>query len=493
MPNSLTRQSGPSKGAAVHLLCVLLASLALTPSAMAETLIIQVRTEFTPITELGWVHTQFFELDGAGVAQPELAVMDTWTHHSISTSWTDGVRVGQSLLLPDADYYGNVSIHNEEGGYVYGRPVRVELNGNQVHVVTVLLTPDPEVSRPVPGYLPGTTTSHWTSEETDQLGDHDTEHSKDPIRCPPNMAMYGLGCNGNYCDNVQVFCRALPSSIPEVFRWTPYFSDENPVFEGCLSNEFATGIQCRGGFCDEIRLRCTDYGVLAGSCYATSGISEEPPWLTEFKDSGNRYVRRIQCTGNNCDNKSLEICEPLNWPLRLGSFSNLCVTSIAGIMTVGSCMSMEDGENTPQVWHVDLQTGLISNPLTGTCLTALGGEGAVTEELCIEAGDTFWFKDSKGRLSSFGPNNNPLCLGVAGVQDPFGLPPIGAAMELAPCSDALYQIFEPSNAALPPLGPEYDAGSGELFPFPVPGFLMPALLLLIGTISTVGMSMIRRR
>ena len=65
MPNSLTRQSGPSKGAAVHLLCALLASLALTPSTMAETLIIQVRTDYTPITELSWVHTQFFELDGA--------------------------------------------------------------------------------------------------------------------------------------------------------------------------------------------------------------------------------------------------------------------------------------------------------------------------------------------------------------------------------------------------------------------------------------------
>ncbi len=132
-----------------------------------------------------------------------------------------------------------------------------------------------------------------------------------------------------------------------------------------------------------------------------------------------------------------------------------------------------------------------SNPITGTCLTALGGQGALTEEPCAEAGDTTWFMDSKGRLSSVDQQNNLLCMSVVRAQDPYGLPPLGAAMELNTCTDAYYQIFEPSNAALPAPLPEFDAGVGQVFGLPV--LMMPALLLLIGAISTVGVSMIRRR
>lgn len=480
----------PANRAVLYLLAALLVPLALSSSAMASFLVIQVRTDLIPGTELGWVRSRFHELAADGTVRPENAVMDRWKHHSEGTDWAAGVRVAESPRLPDAVYGGSVSIYNLEGGLVLSRPVRVELRGG-IHVVTVLLTREPGVTPPQPGFLPGTETSHWTSEEFDVSGDSDIEHSKDPIQCPVNLAMHGLGCNGDFCDNVRVHCRAVAGVSTENHRWTTFFSEESASYQGCNPNEFATGLQCRGQFCDEISLRCTEHNATEELCYVTDPISEDLP-LTEFIDPTNGYVRRILCEGSNCDDKRLEICRIVEFPLILGAFSNLCVTSDGGSMKVGACLSAENSANTAQVWTLDGQTGMMVNPLTGTCLTALGGMGSVTEEPCAEAGDTSWFMDGNGRLVSIGPNNDPLCLSVVGVQDPLERPPIGAAFELGACSNALYQLFKASNAALPPPLPEFDAGLGEVFPIPLPVLLMPAWLLLVGAISTVGASMIRR-
>lgn len=487
------RSSSPCMNRAVVPLFALLASLALSSSAFAaSTLIIQVRTDLIPGVELGWVRSHFLELDGpGGSSPPEYSAMDRWAHHSVGTSWTVGVRVAESQPLRDGYYLGHVSIYNLEGGLVVRRPVRVRLTGN-IHVVTVLLTREPGAIPPVPGFLPGSERSHWTSEDVIKFGDLDDDPSKDPIQCPVNLAMHGLGCDGIECENIRIYCRAVAGISSENHRWTDYFSETAGSYQGCLTNEFATGIRCRGDeVCAEISLRCTEHNAVEAPCDVTDPISEDGP-LTEFIDRGNGYVRRILCEGNLCGDKRLEICRIVGFPLYFGAFANLCVTSVAGVMTVDTCLSAENEANIAQVWHLDEQTGLISNPLNGNCLTALGGSGSLTEEPCIEAGDTSWFMDANGRLSSIGPNNAPLCLSVVGVQNPLGTPPIGATLELSTCSQALYQLFEPSNAALPPALPEIDAGEGEVFSFPVPLLLMPALLLLIGALSAVGASRIHR-
>jgi len=482
----------PTWRSSASLLFVLLLSQALASSALAiSTLIVQVRTDLDPGTELGWVRAQFLERDGTGVAQPELAAVDRWMHYSDATNWGVGVRVAEVGGLVDGLYRGSVSIYDVDGGLIASRPVRVTLTGG-THVVTVLLVRDPMVvTPPQPGFLPGTETSHWTSEEgPDQAWDTNESHLKDPVQCPVNLAMTGLGCNGSYCDNVRVHCRAAPVLLSQVHRWTAPFSEESASFEGCNSNEFATGLKCSGGYCDNISLRCTEHNATPGSCYVTDPISEDLP-LTDYEDSSNGFVRRILCQGSNCDDKRLEICSIVEWPLNLGAFSDLCVTSVGGFMKVAQCESAENGANAAQVWTLDELSGQLVNPISGTCLTAIGGMGAVTEESCAEAGDTSWFMDVKGRLSSIDTNNDPWCLSVVGVQDPNEAPPVGAAFELGTCTDALYQIFEASNVALPAPLQEYDAGEGSVFP--LPALLVPGSLLLIAGISAVGASVIRRR
>ena len=428
---------------------ILLVSLVFSSSSLASTLIVQVRTDIVPGTELGWMRARFHHLADDGTIQPEKAVIDRWRHHSQASGWGSGVRIAEARV-PDGQYRGEVTAYDPDGGFLVSRPVRILLTGG-VRVVTVLMTIDPLLPPSQIGILPALETSHWTSEE----------ETKDPIICPVNLAMHGLACNGSFCDNVRLHCRAVPGIFTQnPPEWTSFFSDGDGL-QGCKPGEFATGLACRGGSCDDISLRCTKHTGTEESCDITDPISDGPP-LSEFIDPTNGYVRGIICEGNNCDDKRLEICRLKQFPFYFGAFPSLCVTSLALIFSVEECLGAEDEENTSQVWNLDLQTGLIVNPLTDSCLTALGGAGAVTEEPCEEATDTSWSLDPNGRMTSLDPNHGPLCLGVAGFQDLTLPPPIGATLELGPCSPALYQRFQPTNDALPEPLPELDVGTGEL-------------------------------
>ena len=159
--------------------------------------------------------------------------------YSDGTGWggPTGVRVAQSQPLRDGYYAGHVSIYDLEGGLVLRRPVRVRLTGG-VHSVTVLLT---RVTTPMPGYLPGTELSHWTSEDVIKFDDLDDDPSKDRIQCPVNLAMHGLGCDGIQCENIRVYCRAVAGLSTQNHRWMDvddYFSEASGSYQGCSANEF---------------------------------------------------------------------------------------------------------------------------------------------------------------------------------------------------------------------------------------------------------------
>ncbi len=465
---------------------VSLASLVIAAPALATGFIVQGRTDFVPGVELGWMRATFFRIED-GLVKPQNTAIDQWKHHSDTngSDWATGVRIAEVDSLPTGLYRGQVSVYDPNGGLLASRPVRVTLNTGYFHVVTVLMSrEDP----PRVGVLPAIEVSHWTSEEVDVPGDSDVEETKSPTQCPPNLAMTELACDANFCDNVQITCKSFPGVTSVAHRFTPFFSDGDG-YQGCNSNEFATGLTCRGDFCDDISLRCTEHTGTEELCYTTDPISDGQPLIEVVPANG--YVRRIQCEGNFCDDKRLEICLLKEYPLHLGAFPGLCVTSVAGLFGLAACDSAAQGGNIAQTWSLNDQTGEIVNPLSGTCLTALGGQGAVTEEPCIEAGDTNWFMDGSGRLSSIDPNNNPLCLTLVGVQDPTAPPPIGASFELGACSSALYQVFEPTNAGLPPPLPEIDVGSGEIIYLPA----LPGLgwMILAAALAAAGAQAVRRR
>ena len=68
----------------------------------------------------------------------------------------------------------------------------------------------------------------------------------------------GLGCSGQYCDNISFFVITTPHIVHTgQWEWKPFFSEESPGRSICAQNQFVTGVGCKGDYCDNISLHCS--------------------------------------------------------------------------------------------------------------------------------------------------------------------------------------------------------------------------------------------
>jgi|GEM_PF-2662201 len=118
----------------------------------------------------------------------------------------------------------------------------------------------------------------------------------------------GLRCNGGYCDNISLACKAGAIGAA-AGGWSPWFSEERPnnIFR-CQRGTVATGMRCDGGNCDNLSVRCDPVpDKVLSDCRTTGFISEESPNDSAFFGS-DRVLVGVECRGSNCDNKRLEHC-----------------------------------------------------------------------------------------------------------------------------------------------------------------------------------------
>ncbi len=158
-----------------------------------------------------------------------------------------------------------------------------------------------------------------------------------PAICSGGEAARGFDCRGGYCDDVRLYCDSLPFgiSVPS-YTFTPFFSEEdsgiasvtsvgwyrydNSFSEVCYRSNAAgilTGIRCSGDNCDNISLECaipqTNFEGVAepvdyASCYWTDEYSEEdPPFYASYGD----FITGVECNGSRCDNKRYYVCTAL--------------------------------------------------------------------------------------------------------------------------------------------------------------------------------------
>ena len=148
----------------------------------------------------------------------------------------------------------------------------------------------------------------------------------------------GFACWGDYCDDVALECRPLPSWTYLDYTtayWTSYFSEEGDsdlgqtvcadgpngsycesfqlgdnlryCFGGRTTNKgIVTGIRCSGSNCDDIALECIKpvVGRLTG-CYWSDWLSEEQ-WYYYF--GANQFITGVECSGDYCDDKRFYVC-----------------------------------------------------------------------------------------------------------------------------------------------------------------------------------------
>ncbi len=406
--------------AVVILLAVLVPS---APAWAGATLILQLRTDFLPVTEFAVVRTVMETTD------PTDPTQTVFINEHVADGGGDygtGRRIAEFGSVPTGiDWRGVVELIDGSGFAIARRPFRIELEDG-VRVVTMLITRgDPPPDR-------HNHYTHWTSDEAD----------KPRAECPAHTAVHGLACNGDNCDNLRLICSPVPGGLGNG-SWTPFFSEEQVGLQGCAVDEFVTGIECSGNWCDDISLRCSKIPGTIESCYETGDISEEDP---PFIDTNGFFVQRMSCSGSFCDNKRLELCR-LNerlWTMRL--FFDICVSVadwVQGDIDTGSqlvllpCRNSDKG-NLDQRWSL-LENGRIVHPTEGLCLEP-GQQGGFVTGACSEDDPVSWSPDGQNHLPW--SNNPTLCLTVGGLGKPHERPQSPSPLTLEPCEDRADQYWE---------------------------------------------------
>jgi hypothetical protein len=149
----------------------------------------------------------------------------------------------------------------------------------------------------------------------------------------------GLGCSGNYCDNVRLLCETLPNGMalnPATDSYSKWFSEEEfqedyVVINGVdWYNHFGdnfhvcqypgakpgvvAGIHCSGRYCDNVQLECVQPAKHDGSSFVPAGATScaWSAWYSEEQGSvdfgANRYITGVECSGSFCDNKRFYVC-----------------------------------------------------------------------------------------------------------------------------------------------------------------------------------------
>jgi hypothetical protein len=154
-----------------------------------------------------------------------------------------------------------------------------------------------------------------------------------PAICSLGYALSHLRCRGSYCDDVVATCARYampPASAAEAAPyWTAWFSEEKSghFINGSnfprLSDDYsvAVGVQCRGRYCDDMRLLMQpmrgrnaptmDSKAEYPICRLSSKFSEETPlpaMAARPRGKAMEFVRRIGCSGDYCDNLTIEWC-----------------------------------------------------------------------------------------------------------------------------------------------------------------------------------------
>jgi len=139
--------------------------------------------------------------------------------------------------------------------------------------------------------------------------------------CTPwtdQSAITGAACSGSYCDNMRLYCGALPAGFSRTggSGWvSPTFSDENPAGASCPVGYVMYGMQAFGSYADNLQIWC------ASATFPSQGVNcKWMPFFSEeqgtqyFDYSSQSYAKAVaiaaKCSGSYCDNLSFYVCEP---------------------------------------------------------------------------------------------------------------------------------------------------------------------------------------
>ena len=157
-----------------------------------------------------------------------------------------------------------------------------------------------------------------TSAAKAQDREQTTTDGRAPVICPLGALTTGLLCEGSFCDDITMRCGRNVREVSDTF-WTQWVHRKgSPGVAGCASRfgprkGFMSGIGCEGDYCDNVALQCSELTLFEpdfDDCVTSAWFSEEEKhggwqtWPSPF-----HFVVSLECHyKDHCDLKRVKTC-----------------------------------------------------------------------------------------------------------------------------------------------------------------------------------------
>lgn len=132
---------------------------------------------------------------------------------------------------------------------------------------------------------------------------HFSEEGNNSYEC--DNGLHGIKCFGRYCDAKSLSC-ATKTGVYGDSTETVDISDERPnYYIECQPDEIAVGMGCKGEYCDNVNLYCKKTRYIRGRCHWSEYVSEEGDAMLYDRDT---LIAGIRCSGRYCDKISALFC-----------------------------------------------------------------------------------------------------------------------------------------------------------------------------------------
>ena len=143
------------------------------------------------------------------------------------------------------------------------------------------------------------------------------------VRCSSGQHVSGMKCMESYCDKVSISCNSFFYNETGNRFNTPWVENNGQKIAECANRAGPTGgrryartavmvgIGCSGDYCDNIQLECAnlrDFKPDLNNCLPTIRDFSEERGRNLINLARNQAIVSIKCSGQHCDNKEVKIC-----------------------------------------------------------------------------------------------------------------------------------------------------------------------------------------
>jgi len=152
----------------------------------------------------------------------------------------------------------------------------------------------------------------WTPSVSEETGPNGTTCGTDQVGATRAM------CSGRYCDNMRLFCGALPHSFVKTATgnwWSAFVSEQGGISANCPAGWIADGIRAQGSYAASVGIHCSpvSWPAQGTRCKWMPYFSEEQGsqvFDVDAMSSTGAVAIGVRCSGDYCDNMSYLVCEP---------------------------------------------------------------------------------------------------------------------------------------------------------------------------------------